>query len=439
MLNAFQKHLTNNLPELFKSKIAIAISGGVDSVVLAHLCSVLHINISLLHCNFQLREAESDQDQLFVKQFSEKLSAPFITTNFDTTDYIKANKVSTQIAARELRYDWFAKMAKLYSFKAVLTAHHLDDNLETFVINLSRGSGLEGLTAIPEKNGLYIRPLLQFSKKQIIAYAENNNINWREDASNQETKYLRNKIRHNTVPSLEALSPTFKANFANTISHLKQSQEVVKAYVEQVKKNVVINDKTINGFKISIEALKQEGHIDLVLFEILKEFKFSAWHDIKSLLNAQSGKKIHSESYTLLKDREFLLVYPLKEQDAISVTINEKQTSAALSQQEIVIISESEIQVENSNSLVALDKKKLKFPLVVRKWQQGDYFYPTGMSGKKKLSKYFKDEKLSLLEKEKTWLLCSDSQIVWVINRRLDRRFIATQESHKLWVNYQKE
>jgi len=438
MLTAFQKHISNNFPVLFKSKVGVAISGGVDSVVLTYLCKLLQIDICLLHCNFQLRGAASDGDQLFVKKLATQLQVPFATINFDTQAYINEHKVSTQIAARELRYNWFEKMAKIHNLDTVLTAHHLDDNLETFIINLSRGSGLLGLTGIPKKNNLCIRPLLPFSKKELIAFAEVNKWDWREDSSNSETKYLRNKIRHQIVPELKGLTPNFQNNFLNTITYLEQSQEVVSAYVKQVKDKILIKDASINGFKLSVSELKKEKHADLVLFEVLKEFKFTAWKDISSLIDAQSGKKIHSENYTLLKDRDYLLLYPSGNKEKACFAVNKSDSQLVLSATQQLVFETKPLQIKLKSSRVVLDIEKLKFPLVVRRWKQGDYFYPVGMQGKKKLSKYFKDEKFSALEKENTWLLCSEGKVVWVINKRADRRF-STNESAEvgLVVEYQ--
>lgn len=439
MLQAFQNHLKQHFSFLFEANIGLAISGGVDSVVLCHLCKQIGVSVTLLHCNFQLRGKDSDADQKFVSKLAEDYHFPFWTTNFDTQSYKIHHKLSTQLAARELRYQWFEKMAKKCQLDYILTAHHLNDSLETFLINLSRGTGLEGLTGIPEKQQIYLRPLLPFSKVQILAYAKNNNLQWREDVSNKSTDYLRNKIRHQIIPELEEISSNLMSNFSTTIDYLKQNKQLVDTYVTERKSLIMSFDGVSNTHKISIEAVKKEKNYKLVLFQLLKQYHFSAWEDIYNLCDSISGKKVKSPTHTLLKDRDYLLLYPNTKSNSEVIRISETDKKVTLSDSEalkITFINRKDIFDLNSKENLLLDLDKVKFPLTVRRWKEGDYFYPTGMQGKKKLSKYFKDEKLSLVEKEQAWVLCSENNIIWVVNRRADRRFVTDKLSKGLFVTY---
>ncbi len=429
ILKEFRRHVEKSFPNLFQRKVGVAISGGVDSVVLAHLLKDCGVQISLLHCNFMLRGAASDGDQSFVKRFSENLGVDFYTINFNTENYAEAHKTSIQVAARELRYQWFRQMAETHDLDVVVTAHHNDDNLETFLINLTRGTGLDGLTGIPKVNELFVRPLLPFSKQQILSYAKDENLEWREDASNAETKYLRNKIRLEVVPILKDMNSEVLENFNNTIHFLQRSQSYIKDKIHQFRETNFEYDSLTKGYKISIEALKKEGFLDIVLFEILKEYGFTAWSDIQQLLDAQSGKKVYAPTYTLLKDRTELLLYP-SVQDGIPIKqIEELVAEVVLPQASLFFRNVPSSKIPEGRASIVVDKNKLKFPLIVRNWEIGDYFYPSGMKGKKKVAKYFKDEKFSLPQKEQTLLLCSGDNIIWIIGYRADNRFIATSET----------
>jgi len=438
MLSQFQQHINKNFSQFGNQKIGIAISGGVDSVVLAHLCLQSGYAITLLHCNFQLRGDASNGDQAFVKHLANYWEAPFITTEFNTKAYLEMHKVSTQVGARELRYNWFEKVAQLYLLDTIATAHHSDDNLETFLINLSRGTGLEGLTGIPEINGLYVRPLLPFSKEQVLAYAKQNKLQWREDASNADAKYLRNKLRLNVIPLLKEIQPQMVSNFNTTISYLQKSQAVVESYTQSFKNSFFEKEGTISGFKISIEALKKEAHSELILFEILKEFNFNAWTDIIALREAQSGKKVLSNTHVLLKDRDYLLLYPITKKEEKEFFVLDVEATIKLSDFEELFFNNI---TSEEKETITVNKHKITFPLIVRKIKEGDYFYPQGMQGKKKVSKYFKDEKFSIPQKENTWILCNgDNEVIWVIGYRADRRFIAINEIQDiLKIRYKKE
>lgn len=432
MLETFENHINKKFPFLKEKKLLIAISGGVDSVVLTHLLQQLNYTIHLAHCNFQLRGKQSDLDENFIKQLAKELNIDVFSTRFETTDYSKKNKLSTQIAARQLRYDWFNKLVTEHNFDYILTAHHADDNLETFLINLTRGTGLDGLTGIPEVNRNIVRPFLPFSRKEIHQYALNNDIKWREDASNSETKYLRNKIRHQILPVLKEINPNILKTHAKTTSFLKQSQQIVIDKTNDISKKVLSEQGEL--LKINITELLKLPNPKPYLYQLLKEYNFTEWDDVYHLIHAQSGKKIVTKSHTLLKDRDFLLLLPTnkyKKTDNQVVTVNKGENQIT---NPIHLLFENALDktIIDINSIF-VDKNLLNYPLIVRKWKTGDYFYPTGMQGKKKISKYFKDEKMSIFDKKNTWLLCSnDNKIIWIVGKRQDRRFLNSNKTTKL-------
>jgi len=422
MLKKFKKHIQLNFPFFKDKKLLIAISGGLDSVVLTQLFSELNFDISLAHCNFQLREKESDLDEDFVKLLSQKMSNQIFTIKFNTKEFSKNHKLSTQIAARELRYNWFQRLIEQHNFDFVLTAHHADDNLETFLINLTRGSGLDGFTGIPKINGNIVRPLLAFSREEILTYAKANNIEWREDASNASTKYIRNKIRHQIIPVLKEINPNLLESFAKTSENLQESKQVIEDRITDISAKVIETENTI--LKINIKEINLLSNPKAYLHQLLKSYNFKEWNDVYNLLSAQSGKQVFSKTHRLLKDRERLLLSRKNEDENYQEKIyfvleNDEEISSPIS----LTFKDVKQKSTETKKTIHVDKELLKYPLIVRKWRNGDYLYPLGMQGKKKLSKYFKDEKFSLFEKENTWLLCTaENEIIWVINHRQDKR-----------------
>ena len=423
MQSDFVIHINNNLSILKEGKLLIAISGGIDSVVLAHLCSQMELQFSLAHCNFNLRAEESQKDEAFVVSLAETLGVELFVQHFDTEVYAKAHKCSIQMAARELRYDWFKELAQQLKFDYVLTAHHADDNLETFLINFTRGTGLNGLTGIPMVNDNIVRPLLPFSRIQIEALAKANQITWREDASNASRKYLRNKLRHEVVPILKEINPQLLDGFQNTLSHLNDTQLIVEDQLLNFKKRAIISKDDL-GTTYKISEFKAVKNPKTYLFELFKNYGFTEWNDIADLLDAQSGKLVKSNSHRLIKHREFLVLTTLchseRSEKPLLISENDSHVETPFG---ALLFGEVDTISETSNNTIYVDKDLLQFPLELRLWKAGDTFQPLGMTGKKKISKYLKDEKASLVEKENTWVLTTDNKVVWVVGKRVDERF----------------
>ena len=421
MIEKFQYNLTNNFPFLFGKKLLLATSGGLDSMVMAHLFKSLNFEFALAHCNFQLRGKESLEDQFFVKKYADANKIPVFITQFDTLSFADDYKLSTQVAARELRYNWFYELLENENFDYILTAHHADDNIETFLIHLVRGSGLDGFTGIPAQNESVIRPLLVFSREEISNYAAANAIQWREDSSNSSDKYLRNKIRHDLVPLLKELNPGFFTSFQNTQKYLKEAQAMVEDASIMIYQQVAteVNDE----IHYNIDKLKILPNFKSYLYQWLKEYGFSAWDDIYELVNSQSGKQVFSTHFRLLKNRNTLILAPIVEKESSQVYYieeNQKEVNYPIK----LTISNQNFHSNTDNSFIFVDADKLKFPLSLKKYDEGSVFQPFGMDGKsKKVSKLFKDQKLSLLQKENTWILYSNEDIVWVIGIRQDERF----------------
>ncbi len=426
MLKNFTNHIDNQLPFLKEGKLLIAISGGLDSVILTHLCHELKLDIALAHCNFNLRGQESDEDENFVLELAENLELDVFIESFSTLEFAKEHKLSTQMAARELRYNWFSELAESLHFDYILTAHHADDNLETFLIHLTRGTGLSGLTGIPEINENIVRPLLAFSREALETYAKDHNLKWREDSSNASDAYLRNKLRHHVIPVLKETNPNLLQNFKTTVDNLKDTTDIVEESLRAVAKRAIID---IDEHKMVLDILpfKKANNPKAYLYEMFKDYGFTAWSDIEDLLDAQSGKQVFSDTYRLVKDRTHLIlthrnddIIQSDSEDALHIIESTKkiQTPAGT-----LFFDEADAVFGKRSNVIFVDRNALTFPLSLRKWQEGDVFHPLGMKGKKKLSKYFKDEKLSLVDKENVWLLISEDNIVWVMDRRADARF----------------
>jgi tRNA(Ile)-lysidine synthase len=420
-------------------KILLTVSGGIDSVVMCELFHKAGYNFGIAHCNFQLRNNESDADEIFVEALAEKYHVEFHSIAFDTSAFAKKNKLSIQLAARELRYQWFEEIRSQYEYSYIATAHHQDDSIETFFINLIRGTGISGLHGILNKYGKIVRPLLFCRKNEIEIFAKKNKLKHREDSSNASDKYTRNKIRHQIIPLLKDLNP----NLENTISRdMERLKNVELIYRTEIAKALAkISKKEKEGVTFSIKKLKKISQINTYLYEFLKPYQFNATtvEEIISAFDGESGKQFFSSTHRLIKDRNFLLLenrsVELKNKPSVVKYLIKKNTkkftndSVKLKLKTGANVSE----LNTSNNIALIDFDKLVFPLEIRKWEKGDIFYPLGMKGKKKVSDFFIDKKLSLFQKESTNLLISKGEIVWIIGLRLDERFKITEKTKKIY------
>jgi tRNA(Ile)-lysidine synthase len=414
MKSRFQTHLHSNFPALSSQRVLVAVSGGVDSLVLVDMLREFSNALAVAHCNFQLRGQDSAQDEQLVESYCKRHQLTCHIKRFDT----KRPKQSTQMAARTLRYNWFEELCLSNNYDVILTAHHADDNIETLLINIIRGTGIEGLTGIPEQNGRILRPLLPFYKSEIIAYAQTHQIPWREDRSNQSGEYQRNAIRHHVIPELVKLHPKALENTTKTIDFTKEAAKVIQQQTEKLKKQLFLKEK--ETIRISISSVKALQPFSFWIHQLFNPYGFDHKEVIK-LLSAQKGKCIHSTDHTLEVGRNELLLYKSIEQKReMEFEVYEHGIH-----EPIELLFSRDQQHEQSS--LTLDATVISFPMKLRKWNRGDHFYPIGMSGSKKVSKYFKDEKYTATEKAAQWLLCSGNDIVWIVGKRADRRFVPTE------------
>lgn len=433
-LQAFQQNWQIHFPDLqpSNSRFIVAVSGGVDSVVLAHILKDLGFDFIIAHCNFHLRGEESNRDENFVKDFAKRLEKSITCKDFDTVNYADECKLSIEEAARELRYKWFRELAEEHKLGEkplpFFVAHHANDNIETVLMNFFRGCGIAGLHGIlPINNGIY-RPLLFAKRKDIISYALSHQLEWVEDSTNIEEKYRRNFLRHSVIPELQENYPTIEDNLLENIKRFREVESLYNSYIGQIKEQILQYD---NGVcKIEIAALKCQNNLSTIVYELFKDFGFSTnqTSEIIKLIDADSGAKLQSDSFTIWKDRTVLIVATNTGSSLESLIFEESDTELELQDGSSLTIVELSSENSNNNTIV-LDKEKLHFPLKIRHWQEGDFFYPNGMLGKKKLAKFFVDLKIPSPVKHKIWVLTSDDQIVWIMGYRADRRFLADQSN----------
>lgn len=414
---------------LFKKneRILLTVSGGVDSIVMCDLFHKAGIAFGVAHCNFKLRGKESDGDKKFVSELAKKYQVPFYWKSFDTKPYSKNKKISIQMAARDLRYEWMKRLAKDKKYDFIATAHHLDDSIETFFINILRGTGIAGLQGVPVAQGIIIRPLLFANKTKIREYAESENLTWREDSSNLTDKYLRNNIRHHLIPSLKKLNAGFEKTITKELSYFKDAATIFKKFIEEKKRDIVIEEG--KNILLNIKKLKDSGHAETILHELLRAYDFTpeTTELIAKRMYATAGKKFFSPTYRLIKDRDFLILTPkqFSEQEG-DFFIKKNQTEFSNSSLHLKIESfpgNLDHVKDKKNSVAHFDYHSISFPLKIRKWKQGDSFHPLGMTGKKKLSNFLIDKKIPLSDKENIYVLESEGNIVWVIDHRIDDNY----------------
>ncbi|MBR5663639.1 MAG: tRNA lysidine(34) synthetase TilS [Bacteroidales bacterium] len=449
MIEQFRAYITSNHLINKGDRILVALSGGVDSMVLAELLRKEGYDIAFAYCNFHLRGKESDEDEQFVREYAERVGVKLFVKQFDTLDYVENNKVSVEMAARELRYAWFndlinanehlnassaaQKVAGVSNersewnslrFDKLALAHHADDQIETFFINLLRGSGIKGLKAMQPRNGMYIRPLLWATRTEIKQFAGANNIQWREDSTNSDTVYLRNKIRHDLMPVFDSIKPEAREKILESVSHLASENQLYRELLKEKLSQIEIVDGVLHSIP--------KRHFDLqLLFEWIRDFGFSysQCDSIFSSLNSEPGKEFYSADYQLVIEKETIEIFP------INLNLNNPKLSFEQFEK-----TPNFVVLTTDSNVAQIDYDKLKLPLKTRIWQQGDRFHPLGMRGTKLVSDFFNDNNFTAFQKKITPILVdSDGQIVWIVGHRIDDRFKITEKTKTIYqINFEK-
>jgi tRNA(Ile)-lysidine synthase len=428
----------------------LAVSGGIDSVVLCDLMFDAGYDFALAHCNFRLRDEESERDEQFVKSLGEKYGKIVFVKRFDTKAYAEQNKVSIQVAARELRYGWFKELiatdrSQLPTHRSqlptdhsqlhyLLTAHHANDNIETMLMNLFKGTGISGLHGILPVQDKIVRPLLFAKKEELLRYAQEKNLAFVEDSSNASDKYTRNFLRHHLLDLLKQVYPNVEDNLLKNIERFAEAEVLYKQAIDQHKKKLL--EYKGNEVHIPVLKLKKSSPLSSIVFEIIKEYGFTAnqTSEVIDLFESVTGKYIQSSTHRIIKNRNWLIIASQQATEAANILIEKGEKKVIFSGGElrIEVIKNPSFDIPSAASIAAVDYDEIEFPLLLRKWKQGDYFYPLGMKKKKKLSRFFIDQKLSKTDKEKVWVIEMNKKIVWIIGYRIDDRFKIKPSTKKI-------
>jgi len=413
MYQQFEKHI-----HLFNNKtIFLAVSGGVDSMVLSHLLSHFSIKHTLLHCNFQLRGQDSDLDEIFIKNYAKSNQLKVNTTKFKTKEYASQHKLTIQEAARNLRYNWF-KTFLTQKKSILLTAHHLDDSIETFFINILRGTGLKGLTGIPNHENHIIRPLLDFNKKQIIDFAETQNIEFREDSSNDSDNYLRNKLRHHIIPEIKNLTQNLDAKMLTLFDDLKQTNQWIEQSIKEIKIALETN--------YQIDIIRLNDYPVFLWYKIFSKFGLNRKQnsELIKLINGKTGSIFKTKNYNILKNRTEIIVQKKNTNTEININIESENEVLVLNNQKFIVNQlKNEIKPDFTNNIAYLDFDKVSFPLQIRNWRKGDKINPFGMKGSKLISDVFVDKKINQFQKSNQLVILSKNQIIWMVDTVISNAF----------------
>lgn len=442
MTDRFQSFFQLNFPLAAGQKVLLAVSGGMDSVVLCDLTAEARLPFSIAHCNFGLRGAESDRDEQFVRHLAAAYGAELMVRKFDTESFSRTNKLSVQEAARELRYQWFGELMAAGDYAFTLLAHHADDNIETVLMHFFRGTGLEGLTGMKEKSprGNFLRPMLSFTRREIEQYADQRKLKWVEDSSNSSSKYTRNYFRNELIPALKKVFPQTEQNILDSISRFRNIHTLHQYAVGEVKKKLV--ERNGSEVRIPVQKLIKLDNPALI-YEIIRDYGFGekAVGEVRKLLHTEPGRFLENESFQIIRHRAWILIAP-KSAEAGVIAIPEGLAD--------VPFMEGHIQIQHIHSYSGnpvgtqetahLDASEIEFPILLRRWKQGDYFYPFGMRKKKKIARFLIDQKMSKNLKEKVWVLESAKRIIWVVGLRIDDRFRITSKTRSvLKITYQRK
>ncbi|MFY0592426.1 tRNA lysidine(34) synthetase TilS [Roseivirga sp.] len=437
MHNSFLEDVKKRAHFEWSGKVLLAVSGGVDSMVLWHLMEELEIDYDVAHCNFQLRGNDSEGDEDFVKKHADRLEVKCHLKSFDTKSYATIHKVSTQMAARDLRYEWFKRLCQIHDYERVVLAHHANDNIETFLLNMVRGTSVKGQKGMSPDTGLLLRPLLNLTKEDLLKYAAQESIKWREDSSNNETYYKRNFMRHEIIPRLVSQNPqlieTIKRNMLKNAEVFELAEQTINVLKEEL-----IETTDQGGVRILKETLIARKIGAYTLSQVLEayHFSYSQCLDILSVLNAQSGKVFRSVSHQLLIDRDYLMIAEVSKNESLDVIYEIDSETFEMNGPDLYKIAKvnftQDLIIDRNPKHAMFDLEKLEFPIKVRKWKEGDKIQPLGMQGKKLLSDILIDLKLSILDKEKVHVLESKGKIAWVIGLRISEAFKVDKGTQRL-------
>jgi tRNA(Ile)-lysidine synthase len=462
LLQAFRDFIAKERLFSAGDHLLLAVSGGLDSVVLCELMHRLCLrqasdgrgaapDFSIAHCNFQLRGDESERDEAFVGQLSQRYGVRVYTERFDTESYAASNKVSIQVAARELRYRWFEEIVDSWAPPAalIITAHHLDDNIETLLMNFFKGTGIAGLRAMLPRQGRIVRPLLFATRAMLQQYAVDQGLEWVEDSSNLSDKYTRNFFRHQVIPLVQQAYPAVLHNLADNINRFREIEWIYRQSIEQQKKKLL--EYKGNEVHIPVLKLQRSAPLTTLVYEIMAPFGFSAQQapEVIGLLDSPSGKYVHSATHRILRHRKWLIISLRDTTEAVTIVVEPGDTEVVYEQGRLRLkeLSSSDVPDEilspsptvaasrgrtPASPIAWLDAADIEFPLLLRKWRPGDYFYPLGMRKKKKLARFFIDNKLSLAEKEKIWVVEMNKKIIWIVGLRIDDRYRITTATRQV-------
>ena len=434
MQQKVQTYIQNHQLLAQQGPVVVGVSGGTDSVVLLHVLIALGYDCLVAHCNFHLRMEESDRDELFVRSLAKDLKVPYYSVDFETATYAVQHKISIEMAARDLRYAWFYELLYNHDAQAIAVAHHADDSIETMLMNLVRGTGLRGLTGIQPRNHKVVRPLLCCNRLELEEYLVRHDLEHIEDSSNATLDYQRNKFRNEVLPLLTEINPSVRQTLYESIERFEGNLAIYQQAIENMKKEIVQSKPGV--IKMDIELIKKQVHVPALMYELLHPYGFGAAliEQITGQLDGESGKVFFSDTHRLLKDRKYLLITTIEENSVEEYSIARDDTVIELpfvltmSKQIITL----DFEVSKEGNRVHVDASKLTFPLMLRRWKEGDSFFPFGMKQRKKISDFFIDTKLSLIEKEHSWLLVSCDEVVWIVGQRLDNRFRVTKDTKEV-------
>ncbi|HEY4111604.1 tRNA lysidine(34) synthetase TilS [Puia sp.] len=426
LLEKFKEYIAKENLFTAGDKLLLAVSGGLDSVVLADLCHRCGFDFLIVHCNFQLRGEESERDERLVSGFAVKYGRKVQAGRFDTADYAAANKISIQVAARELRYRWFEGFVREGQARWIVTAHHLDDNIETMLMHFFKGTGIAGMRGMLPKQGNIVRPLLFARKEELRAFAVEAGLEWVEDSSNESDKYTRNFFRHQLLPLVEQAYPAAASNLADNLDRFREVEAVYRRAIgERLKK---LREYRGNEVHVPVEKLRKEQPLATIVYHLIEPFGFSPKQvgEVIALLDSATGKYVRSAMHRIIRNRNWLIIVPLMENEAEHILVEEQRTVVGYAGGELRFerLDAAQLRTLDQGPAVALlDADKIGYPLLLRRCKAGDYFYPLGLRKKKKVARFLTDNKLSLAAKQRVWILEMDQKLIWVIGQRIDDRW----------------